>query len=153
MTASRPLFAELAAALCKAAGAALPPLAPDGSGGVGLRLEIDGVAVSVTHYPAHFPEHVFVLVAFGSVPASAEADAFRELLDANLMMLRPGAPAFARDPLDGQIVLQASCALAETSGDALLAGIRAAVGKAIEWRRVHRLAPDETAQVFGTAFA
>lgn len=153
MTASCSAFAELAAALCRTAGATLPPLTPDAEGGVGLRLEIDGVAVLVTHYPAHFPAHAFVLVSFGPVPATAEADVFRELLGANLMMLRPGAPAFARDPLDGQIVLQASCALAETSGDALLAGIRAAVGKAIEWRRAHRLSPEDGVGLLGTAFA
>lgn len=133
----------------------LPPLDPDGCGGLGLRMEIDGIAVSVMHYPAHFPEHAFVLVVFGPVPASAEAEVFRELLDANMAMLRPGAPAFARDPTDGQIVLQASCALSQTGGEALLSGIRAAVGKAIEWRRVHRLAapPGDSARVFGTIFA
>jgi len=153
MAVSCPAFAELAEALCRAAGTSLPPLTPDTAGGFGFRLEIDGVTVSVTHYPAHFPEHAFVLVGFGPVPASAEADVFRELLNANLVMLRPGAPAFARDPLDGQIVLQASCALAETSGDALLAGIRVAVGKAIEWRRAHRLSPDQGDRLLGTDFA
>lgn len=155
MPESCPAFAELAEALCSAVGTTLPPLMPDTAGGFGFRLQIDDVAVSVTHYPVHFPEHAFVLVAFGPVPTSAEADVFRELLNANLMMLRPGAPAFARDPLDGQIVLQASCALAETSADALLTGIRVAVGKAMEWRQAHSLtpSPDGGSRLFGTSFA
>ncbi|MBC7436097.1 MAG: CesT family type III secretion system chaperone [Bdellovibrionales bacterium] len=140
-TATCPAFAALAAALCKAARIAPPALAEDTSGGLGLRLELDGVLVTITHHPAQFPSHVFVYVAFGAVPASGEADAFRDLLDANLLMMRPCSPSFARDPLDGQIVLQACCALHETSGNALLAGIRVAVGKALEWRQAHRLSP------------
>jgi hypothetical protein len=141
MTASCPAFAELAADLCAAARIALPPITPDAAGGLGLRLEIDAVAVSVTHHPGEFPDHVFVLVTFGPVPASAEADVFRELLEANLLMMRPGSPSFGRDPLDGQVVLQACCAMHETGGNALLEGIRVAVAKALEWRQAHRLAP------------
>ena len=54
----------------------------------------------------------------------------------------PISPSFGLDPRDGQIVLQASCALCETSGIALLDGIRVAVGRAAEWRQAHRLVPD-----------
>jgi hypothetical protein len=140
-TASCPAFNELATALCDAAGIALPGITQDAAGGFGLALVVDGVAVTVTHHPAHFPDHVFVVVAFGSVPASMESDVFREFLEANLLMLRPGSPSFGRDPRDGQIVLQACCSMSETSGNALLDGIRVAVDRAAEWRRAHRLLP------------
>lgn len=140
-TASCHAFTELAAALCRAAGIALPAITQDAAGGFSLGLVIDGVAATVTHHPASFPDHVFVVVIFGAVPASIEADVFRELLQANLLMLRPGSPSFGLDPRDGQIVLQASCAICETSGNALLDGIRVAVGRATEWRQAHRLVP------------
>jgi hypothetical protein len=136
-----PVFAELAADLCHAGGLELPDIAQDAAGGYALCLVVDRIPVTVTHHPAHFPDHVFVVVAFGSVPASAEADVFRELLEANLLMLRPGSPSFGRDPRDGQIVLQACCTMSGTSGNALLDGIRVAVGRAAEWRRAHRLVP------------
>ncbi|CAN5446809.1 hypothetical protein BH11PSE7_BH11PSE7_13850 [soil metagenome] len=119
----------------------MPAITHDAAGGVGLALVVDGVAVTVSHHLAHFPDHVFVVVAFGPVPASIEADVFRELLDANLLMLRPGSPSFGRDPRDGQVVLHACCRMSETNGNALLDGIRVAVARAAEWRRVHRLVP------------
>jgi hypothetical protein len=152
---SSPTFSELTQAVCRAAGVEPPPLAPDAQGGYAFSLSIDDVTVSIAHYPAHFAEHAFVLVRFGAVPPASEAEVFRELLNANLMVLRPGAPAFARDPLDGHIVLQVTCALSETSGEALLAGIRVAVGKAIDWRSTHRLIPQSsgTSAQFGTSFA
>jgi hypothetical protein len=153
-TSSCPAFTELAAALCRAAGMVPPAITRDAAGGLGLSLVVDGVAVTVTHHPANFPDHVFVVVAFGVVPACVEANVLRELLAANLLMLRPGSPSFGIDPRDGQVVLQACCAMSQTSGDALLGGIRVAVERAVEWRQAHRLVPAvQMPHVPMTAFA
>ncbi|MBC5766643.1 CesT family type III secretion system chaperone [Ramlibacter albus] len=146
-------FSALAHSLCEAARAPAPPLERDAEGGIHVDLDVGGVAVTVTHLPDHFPAHVFVLVAFGPLPHEGEAASSREFLDANLLMMRPGAPVFGRDPLDGQVVLHACCAMANVDGELLLAGIGVAAGMAREWRRTGRLAAaaHEEAMPFGAA--
>jgi len=133
-------FHALAAGFCAAAAVDTPRLWPDAEGIVSFTARLDGVDVAISHDAAGHPDHAFVLVMFGAVPSDREPAVHRELLNANLLMLGAGAPAFSVNPLDGQVILHYVYPLAEASGDALLAGLESVTAIALRWRQTLCLA-------------
>lgn len=132
-------FHDLAAAFCAAARIPAPPLAPTTEGIAAFTARLDEVEVSISHDMLNHPDHAFVLVMFGPVPEPQQARAWQELLNANLLMLGEGAPAFSLNPLDGQVILQYVYPLAQASGEGLLAGLQTAVAAAVQWRQTFSL--------------
>jgi len=127
-------FHHLAVQFCAAAGTPPVDISPDNAGLLAFSMQLRGVHISVSHAPAASPDHAFVLVMFGAVPADREPAVLRELMHANLLMQHDGAPSFGLNPMDGQVVLQYTCALATASGEELLAGLQAVVDTALQWR-------------------
>lgn len=135
-------FHDLAAELCAAAGVVTPPLMPSADGAVAFTLHTQGVEIALSHDPRH-PGYAFALIAFGQPPQYREAEVYRELLEANLMMLGADAPAFSLNAVDGRVILQYPWPLAQASGDVLWVGLSAVVGRALAWREDFRLQAGE----------
>jgi hypothetical protein len=127
-------FHDLAAQFCNLVGAIVPPLTPDADGVLAFSASFCNVDVTVTHDPEELPDHVTVLVFFGPAPEHAELAVLRQLLHANLALMRSAPCAFCRNPISGDIVLVSTCPLAELSGATLLEGLQAHVDAALQWR-------------------
>lgn len=134
-------FHELAAQFCIAAGSPIAELTPDGEGVISFSVVVRDVHVAVAHDPIAHAGLVFVYATFGPVPQQRELEICRALLYANLLMLRPTAPAFTRNPDDGQVILRYICPLADLTGSALWDGLQAMVDSALQWRQGWFLEP------------
>ena len=128
-------FEELCKGYCEIAGFPAPSLAPDAHGIEAFHLRLRDVAVTVGHEPAKALERAFVVIEFGPVPKDREEDAWPALLDANFLMLRDGMPIFSRNPVNGDVLLQMSCAFSRVTALELVQLVDAFVGVAIDWRR------------------
>ncbi len=126
---------KLAEQFCEIIGVPAPELSPDSNAVLAFSTQIGGVDISVTHDPLHHPDHATALVFFGQVPEDREVLILRELLHANLLMLRPDAPTFSRNPLTGNVILQYVFPLAGSSGRGLWTGMQGIIEYAQRWRR------------------
>ncbi|MGE0332763.1 MAG: CesT family type III secretion system chaperone [Ramlibacter sp.] len=135
-------FHNLAAQFCADCDAPVPDLSPDGDGVLSFSAVVRDVHVAAAHDPVMHPGLVFVYATFGPVPPQHELDICRALLYANLLMLRPAAPVFTRNPDDGQVILRYIRPLADLSGSALWEGVQTMVDSALQWREDHFLKPD-----------
>jgi hypothetical protein len=127
-------FHDLATQFCTLVGAPIPPLTPDADGGLAFSASFRDVDITVTHDPADLPDRVTILVFFGQAPEHAELAVLRQLLHANLAMMRSSPCAFGRNPISGDIVLVSTCPLAELSGATLMEGLQALIDAALQWR-------------------
>lgn len=127
-------FHDLAAQFCAAACLPAPDMPRDGLGVIGFNVRIQDVDITLTHDPVGDPAHAFVMAGFGRIPPGLELAALRELLGANLVMQQTGGPVFCRRPASGEIVLQYACALADASGEGLLAGLKTIAAMALKWQ-------------------
>lgn len=134
-------FHELAAQFCEACASPIPDLSPDGDGVLSFSAVVRDVHVAVAHDTVTHPGLVLVYATFGSVPQQRELEICRALLYANLLMLRPAAPTFTRNPDDGQVILRYISPLADLTGSALWDGLQAMVASALQWRQDFFLRP------------
>ncbi|TFZ04217.1 type III secretion system chaperone [Ramlibacter rhizophilus] len=94
-------------------------LAPDEHGVVGFQLMQEGAALQVVQTPEG--TSLLLIADLGEPPegdAAAVADA---LLDANYLLLEPGAPTFGRNPLTRTYTVQCARPLQGLGADELLA--------------------------------
>ena len=144
-------FYELAAQFCTAIDSPIPELTPDSDGVLSFSAVVRDVHVAAAHDPVAHPGLVFVFATFGPVPPERELQALRALLQANLLMIRPVAPTFTRNPDDGQIILRYACPLPELTGSALWDGLQTVIDSALQWREDFFLGPDAHQPVSATS--
>ncbi|HSW19909.1 MAG TPA: CesT family type III secretion system chaperone [Ramlibacter sp.] len=136
-------FHQLCADLCEVCGVPAPELAPDESGLLGMTLTLHEVDVCLHHAPLAATPAVHVSVEFGVVPAAVELQALRELLDTNLMLHGVNAPAFARNPTSGDVLLQYAVSLDRATVAGLFESINALVLMAQQWREDYFLSSED----------
>lgn len=135
-------FYELAAQFCAAIESPVPELTPDGDGVLSFSAVVRDVHVAAAHDPLTHPGLVLVYATFGPVPVERELQVLRALLQANLLMTRPAAPTFTRNPDDGLVILRYACPLSELTGSALWDSLQAVIDSALQWREDYFLGPD-----------
>jgi hypothetical protein len=127
-------FQELCAGLCEAYDLPTTQLEPDASGLVGFRVQLRNVEVTLVESSTGTVPAAYVLVEFGPLPASDELRALQALLNTNFMLLAPNAPAFSRNPMTGDILLQHACLLSDASVLGMAESIGYLVDLATQWR-------------------
>jgi hypothetical protein len=105
-----------------------------------LAIAIDGVPVMLTYYEPVKADRAFVFTNFGAIPPELELAAMRRLLEINFMLYQGSAPAFARDPESGQVMLLGEVPLATATPEAVLMYMRAVAAQALEWRKGYFIA-------------
>jgi hypothetical protein len=101
------------------------------------------VTIDVIHAPHASADHAFVLFQLGSVEETG-GDPLRimqTLLEANFLALRVNGPAFSRNPVTGDVVLQCVYSLQSSTPQGLYRLIEEGVTLTNRWRRDHFLAP------------
>jgi Tir chaperone protein (CesT) family len=136
-------FHQLCAELCEVCDVPTPELATDASGLLGMTLTIHEVDVCLHHAPRGATPTVHISVEFGVIPSTSELPALRALLDTNLMLHGVNAPAFARNPDSGDILLQYACPFEQVTVAGLFQSIHALASMAQQWRGDHFLSTEE----------
>lgn len=140
-----PEFDRLARELAALLGQPGPQLQPDELGIVGFSVQARDVTFSVLQStPPCGPAAVALFTAFGQVPEGREAQAWQGLLDANFTMLGLNAPAFCRNPANGEVLLRGARPLEGATAQALANALQALADVALAWRE-SLLAPPESA--------
>jgi hypothetical protein len=134
-------FDQLAAEFCGIAGAPVPDMRLDAAGVRAFTAVIGDVPITIGHDQPRFPAHVFMVTSFGAVPQERESAIQRELLEANAFMLQPHAAFFARDPQNGEILLQSIWPLAGIAGQDLWNACVTTVEAAVRWRETGSIEP------------
>lgn len=133
-------FQALCDEFCDAAGVGRDQMREDSEGAMTFSAEISEVAVNVVHMHATHPTSAFLLVDFGPPPEKAEAEALRALLLINFTFLgHETATAFSIHPVYGNVTLQATYRLENSSGAKLLRSVQVLAAAALQWRQTHYL--------------
>lgn len=127
-------FRQFGAALCEAAGAALPDLKTDENGLVAFHLVIDDVTVNLLQLELPDNDEAFILVTFGAPPAGQELEVLRVMGDANFTMMSASSPVMCRDPDSGEVVLRKSLSLSTVEARSVLESIVELTRLARHWR-------------------
>jgi len=127
-------FHHLCAELCERLGVACPELAPEPTGLSAMSLRLHGVDLSLVERLDGAQATLLVLVEFGAPPTARELAVWQALAEANFLMLAPQAPAFSRNPANGEVVLQYACPLAQAQAAGLHRGLLEMTELALRWR-------------------
>jgi hypothetical protein len=99
-------------------------------------LLIDGHAVSLMHDALIDPGALYITIDFGALPEEQMLQAYRAMLETNLMLAAFGAGALAVDPANGNPVFAGRVALTpELTGAQFAEMLRQCVGHAQQWQR------------------
>lgn len=118
-------FQQVYEGVCRLMGAIPQPLVPDEQGQVGFGLHLGEIQVHVAATPwlapqARLPqEGLLLMVEFDPPDGPQERGLLQALLDANLLLGAAGGPVFARNPVDGSLVLQQAFPMASVSAEHL----------------------------------
>lgn len=126
-------FETLCTGLCDLAGGCILEIDVTDQGVSAFALKVDGVNVTLGHDPRRGAQHVFLMASFGPLPEGRELPACLRLLEMNCLMLTADSPSFGRDPLTGEILLQARYAFSELTPHRLYEDIAHFVSLAREW--------------------
>lgn len=139
-------FEEACTSLCELMGVEPPALVEDAAAGVGFTVTFRE-AVS-TFVPAMLGEDAALLmtVSFGAPPPDREAEALRQLMNANFLMGGIGAPAFGRDPETREVSLRRSLLLSQVQAQDLYRDIAEAALAVAQWREADCFAADEAGE-------
>ncbi len=138
-------FSALCQALCTQLGVQPPELEPDPLGVVGFTVQLRGVDLAVLHTR---PTDAFtlLLVNFGPLDEDREPGIWRALMDANFLLVGPDAPAFSRNPVTGEVLLQHVLPLADVDAAQLRARMVHMAEVALQWRKDFFLSAGAQAQ-------
>jgi hypothetical protein len=98
-----------------------------------LAIAIEGVPVMLAYYETVKADSAFVFTNFGAVPPELELAALRRLLEINFILYQGSAPAFAREPESGDVMLLGEVPLATATPETVLSYMRAVSAQALEW--------------------
>lgn len=138
-------FSALCQALCTQLGVQAPQLEPDPLGVVGITVQLQGVDLAVLHTR---PTDAFalLLVTFGPLDEDREPGIWRALMDANFLLVGPDAPAFSRNPVTGEVLLQHVLPLANVDAAQLRVRMVRMAEVALQWRKDFFLSAEAQAQ-------
>ncbi len=125
----------LANEFCELGDVPASPLATDSTGALSFSATVRGVDITVSHDPLRHPDHAIALLFFGQIPEDRELLILRQLLNFNLDLLQPNFPAFSRNPLTGNVILQYVFPLAQAMSQAPLDGLARLVEAILKWRQ------------------
>ena len=120
---------------CDAGGPPALKIDLESGGASVLSVNFQGVDLSICHDQLRHPDHALVLAFFAHVPEHNEVLILRELLHANLSMMRPNSPSFSRNPLTGNVMLQYAVPLIGEAGENLWAAIQDIAESILVWRQ------------------
>jgi hypothetical protein len=127
-------FHALCESLFGCIGVTAPQLAHDAQGTASLSMQLDGVDVTLAHFPQRSPDSAVALLELGSVPQAHELAAWLALMNINFLMRGDGAISFGRNPQDGQAILQCVYPFREVSGPGLQASLARMTRLVKSWR-------------------
>lgn len=127
-------FQELCKSLCGALGVPAPELMQDPLGTASLSMQLDGVNLTLAHFPQKSADSVVALLELGPVPIEHELAAWLALMNINYVMRGDGAISFGRDPQTGQAILQCVYPFREVSAPGLQASLARMTRLARSWR-------------------
>lgn len=138
-----PQFEDFCRRLCEGLAVAPPALQPSGDTPGAYSLDFKGVCMVLAEAgsDAQGAAQTALVVDFGAVPEDRQAQVHPALLQANFMMLAPGAPTFGLHPVSASVTCQIVFGLDRADPLAwcgVLDGIAAAV---LQWRETYGLAP------------
>lgn len=128
-------FDALCTGLCELLGVRPPALQADDQGLVAFHILLHGQAVNIVHRPHQHPEHAFILFELGPLGQSGDGHAETQaLLDANFDLFQLHAPAFSRNPANGEAVLQFIVPLFDATPESLRELVEEGAAWSADWR-------------------
>ncbi len=127
-------FEQLCEGFCDIAAMTTPALVPDEHGALAFTLRLHEVAVTVMEFVRVRPGMAYLMAEFGPMPQERAQDGWRALLDINRRMAGSGCAAFSRHPPTGQVLMQASLALADATAVDVYQQVCKMVDAAVQWR-------------------
>ena len=105
---------------------------------------IDGGPLAVNevifslHNPVQINQGVLLIYCdFGEVAAGREAEAYRALLETNMLMFAASGPMYTISPLTGRVIFANHYAVTDFDARSLRNTLAHLAGKAKEWRKTH----------------
>lgn len=132
-------FDEFCRAFCELAAIPRPDLSPDPHGAFAFTVLMRGVSVTVLHVPSR-PDVAYVMAELGSVPEHSAMEAWRALLDANMLLRGKDAPVFSRNPQTGDVILQRAFPLGDATAVHVYEQVELLVAMARQWQQGNFLA-------------
>jgi hypothetical protein len=130
---SRTRFIDLANEFCALNNVAQPKLLVECH-----PIEVEGVDFFLQYDEQFSPEHLVVYCDFGLPPAERLLDAYRALLETNMIVYGAGSPAFMLGP-DKRVLFGYHCRLMELKAPQLLDIFVNLAAQARDWRTGHFL--------------
>jgi hypothetical protein len=139
-----PSFADLCRCFCALQGLPAPALDAGREGLQAFTLDVSGISLTVVHDAQADPDALFLVAELGTPPDDeAELRGWFALLEANYWLRADNAPMFSRNPQTGEVILQWTQSLAQSTAQSLHDAVTKMTDLACRWHPAphHRLPP------------
>lgn len=129
-------LSALCEGICALACVPAPVLQPDAQGLLAFHLTLNETAISVLQWPLVDSGFALIVAELGDLPTESELDLLRGLLNANFVPPARHAPTFARNPANGQALLQLPFLLENATAASVHDAMQRVEQLASPWRRL-----------------